>query len=228
MAAVLEENFDLSDVAEVHWSANTILAIFFASSLISAVFFGLGYSFGRGGTAKSAMYTASSATISSPGTIGEQTQQQPASNVALRNAVVPTPATPIEAVDTHRVNDAQQSVPAALRPVSSAPSPRPKVVPARDTRPVPTAEQHSSAVRGATADGAGRYMVQVGAVGDRKDARMLVSQLRKRGFHAGIYSAKNDKFLHVQIGPFTGAQQAQTMRHHVLASGYHAILKRAS
>ena len=54
MAAVLEENFDLSDVAEVHWSTNTILAIFFASSLISAVFFGLGYSFGRGGTAKSA------------------------------------------------------------------------------------------------------------------------------------------------------------------------------
>ena len=37
------------DTAEMHWSAGTVLAIFFAASLISAVFFGLGYSFGRGG-----------------------------------------------------------------------------------------------------------------------------------------------------------------------------------
>ena len=216
MAAVLEENFDLSDVAEVHWSTNTILAIFFASSLISAVFFGLGYSFGRGGTAKSAIYPGSSAAVSSSGAITEQTQQQP--------------ARPIEVGDTHRVNGAQQSLPTTLQQVSSTPRPRPKVIPSTNTSPLTHVEHEHSVVRGvsATADGAGRYMVQVGAVGDQKDARMLVSQLRKRGFHAGIYSAKHDKFLHVQIGPFTGVQQAQTMRHHVMANGYHAILKRAS
>ena len=68
-------------------------------------------------------------------------------------------------------------------------------------------------------------MVQVGAIGDRKDAERLVAELRKKGFHAGIYSAKNDKFLHVQIGPFKDAAQAQSKRHQVMASGFHAILK---
>ena len=71
-------------------------------------------------------------------------------------------------------------------------------------------------------------MVQVGAIGNRKDAERLVAQLRKKGFYAGIYRGKHDKFLHVQIGPYKNEQQAQSMRHHLMASGYHAILKSAS
>ena len=71
-------------------------------------------------------------------------------------------------------------------------------------------------------------MVQVGAIGNRKDAERLVAQLRKKGFYAGIYRGKHDKFLHVQIGPYKNEQQAQSMRHHLTASGYRAILKTAS
>jgi hypothetical protein len=52
MATLFEEDFDVHDSVEVHWSSSTILAIFFAASLISAVFFGLGYSFGGAGAGK--------------------------------------------------------------------------------------------------------------------------------------------------------------------------------
>ena len=52
MTAFFDENFDVHDPVEVHWSSSTILAIFFAASLVSAVFFGLGYSFGGAGTSK--------------------------------------------------------------------------------------------------------------------------------------------------------------------------------
>jgi cell division septation protein DedD len=56
----------------------------------------------------------------------------------------------------------------------------------------------------------------------------MVAELRKKGFHAGIYPEKNDKFLHVQIGPFKDVAQAQSKRHQVMASGFHAILKSTS
>jgi cell division septation protein DedD len=71
-------------------------------------------------------------------------------------------------------------------------------------------------------------MVQVGAIGNRKDAERLVAELRKKGFHAAIYPEKHDKFLHVQIGPFKDFAQAQSKRHQVMASGFHAILKSTS
>ena len=74
MTALFEENFDVHDPVEVHWSSSTILAIFFAASLVSAVFFGLGYSFGGAGTGKHSL-TFNSAPASSS---AAETAVQPA------------------------------------------------------------------------------------------------------------------------------------------------------
>ena len=74
MTALFEENLDLHDPVEVHWSASTILAIFFAASLISAVFFGLGYSFGGADTSKHSVAVTSADTSSnSTGSVALQT-----------------------------------------------------------------------------------------------------------------------------------------------------------
>lgn len=54
MPTALEEMPDPFDAAEAHWSTGTIMAIFFAVSLISALFLGLGYSLSAGGVAKTA------------------------------------------------------------------------------------------------------------------------------------------------------------------------------
>ena len=221
MTALYEETRELHDTAEVHWSTGTILAIFFAAALISAVFFGLGYSFGGEGIASYSTAKTSAAAATNTPTIPSPPKRS--TQVASASGM----ATPVaEDILPARNHSAASDFHAKTRPMPVARTARPALIPAHKTiAPAPAATRASAAIssgkRAAT-------MVQVGAIGDRKDAERLVLQLRKKGFHAGIYPSKRDKFLHVQIGPFASPQQAQSMRHRVIASGYHAILKRPS
>ncbi len=214
MQALWEEKLEASDTAEVHWSTGTILAIFFAASLVSAVFFGLGYSFGRGGTTKPVVGPA----VSGAATAAGNTSRSSAS-ASVPDRQIQRPTNAIGTSVAHQGNYNTKSMHAAQAIVA----------PAKANKPTTKASAGTATNADASAsEGSSSYMVQVGAIGDRKDARLLVSKLRKRGFHAGIYPSKHDKFLHVQIGPFSTTEQAQTMRHRVVASGYHAIVKHAS
>jgi cell division septation protein DedD len=223
MTALYEENFDVHDHVEVHWSSSTILAIFFAASLVSAVFFGLGYSFGGAGTGKhsfasNALPSSNSAAASTD--LPAQPTPSPSSNK-------PSPfAKSADTVKPLPLQNAPSTPPAALRTIAAAPVPHTAAhVAEKKSVPVsaapiqsPTAAQTNST----------HIMVQIGAIGNRKDAERLVAELRKKGFHAGIYQDKHDKFLHVQIGPFKDVAQAQSKRHQIMASGFHAILKSTS
>lgn len=223
MTALFEENFDVHDPVEAHWSSSTILAIFFAASLVSAVFFGLGYSFGGAGSGKHSLPFNSAAVNSS---VAEPTFP-PAKPTPLTASNQPSPIVNFaDNGNAHPSVTAPSTPPGALRPVAmtpiayaQAPAEVKKSVPApMTTHESATASQKSSA----------HIMVQVGAIGNRKDAERLVAELHKKGFHAGIYPEKHDKFLHVQIGPFKDVAQAQSKRHQVMASGFHAILKSTS
>ena len=223
MTAVFEENFDVHDSVEVHWSTSTILAIFFAASLISAVFFGLGYSFGGAGTGKHSLSFNSAPASTSVA----QPAVQLAKPTPLAASNQPTPIANLAGnVNPHPTVAAPSTPPVALHPIAmttiahaAAPVVEKKNVPPPVIRNdnAPVIEKSSAHI-----------MVQVGAVGNRKDAERLVAELRRKGFHAGIYAEKHDKFLHVQIGPFKDVAQAQSKRHQVMASGFHAILKSAS
>lgn len=218
MQALLD---DVMETTEIHWSTGTILAVFFAASLISAVFFGLGYSFGRGGTTKPALGMAFTG-VAPTSDMAARSESAPAGHAEMmENMPTRKTAAKMAAVSQQTKGDAMPAHVASAR-ISTIKSAHATVIPAKATQPV--------AVRAKVlaADVHARYMVQVGAIGDRRDARLLVTKLRQKGFHAGIYPGKHDKYLHVQIGPFASAQQAQTIRHRVTASGYHAILKHAS
>ena len=211
MTALYEENLDFGDTMEVHWSTGTILAVFFAAALISAVFFGLGYSLGGAGSSKSAVAGVPAATAAQP-TVSSSSRALAVSQAAA-------------SASASQTSDSVRHVPVVLRSVSAVRAAHPAAMSAVRATP-PVSARHATAV----ASGASKVhtMVQVGAIGNRKDAERLVAQLRKKGFYAGIYRGKHDKFLHVQIGPYKNEQQAQSMRHHLTASGYRAILKTAS
>ncbi len=215
MTALYEENLDFCDTTEVHWSTGTILAVFFAASLTSAVFFGLGYSFGGVGSSKSAVADAPAITAAQPTASSSNRVSSSSSAVAVPQA----------SASASQTSDAVRHVPIAHQPISATRTAHPAEVSAV-RRATPASARHAIV----TASGATKVhtMVQVGAIVHRRDADRLVAQLRKKGFYAGIYRGKNDKFLHVQIGPYKNEQQAQSMRHHLAASGYHAILKTAS
>ncbi len=68
-------------------------------------------------------------------------------------------------------------------------------------------------------------MVQIAAVSRQEDAEVLAGALRKRGFNPSVRPGSGDKFFHVQIGPFTDKTQAETIKQHLLADGYNAIMK---
>jgi DedD protein len=68
-------------------------------------------------------------------------------------------------------------------------------------------------------------MVQIAAVSRQEDAEVLAGALRKRGFNPTIRPGSGDKFFHVQVGPFTDKSQAETIKQHLLADGYNAIMK---
>ncbi|MHB8301873.1 MAG: SPOR domain-containing protein [Acidobacteriaceae bacterium] len=213
MTTLWDQKLDVLDTAEAHWSTSTILTVFFAAALISALFFGLGFTFGWGGTAKvSPEFTAAPATAA-PG--------HPSA----------VPAEPVFAARPSIEAAGQLAYPAAvLRPTVLQQPVMEKVIGPAIPRAPQIADRKAGPAKTAagTEDSSARFMVQVGAIGNRKDALRLVSQLRKQGFRAAIYPGKRDKFLHVQFGPFATLQQAQAMRHQVMAHGYHAMLKAAS
>ena len=68
-------------------------------------------------------------------------------------------------------------------------------------------------------------MVQIAAISRQEDAEVLASALRKRGFNPTVRPGTTDKLFHVQVGPFTDKTQAETMKQHLLADGYNAIMK---
>jgi DedD protein len=68
-------------------------------------------------------------------------------------------------------------------------------------------------------------MVQIAAVSRQEDAEVLAGALRKRGFSPSVRPGSGDKFFHVQVGPFTDKSQAETIKQHLLADGYNAIMK---
>lgn len=166
MPVLCDETTDVPNTTEVHWSTGTILTVFFASSLISAVFFGLGYSFSRGGNTKPPVASTEVPTVS-------------------------------QSSSRHATGAFNQGAAARTGPTVT-----------RDSR--------------------GYTMVQVEASANRKEAERLVARLRKKGFRAGIYRGRHDRFLHIQVGPYKSEQEAQSARHRLIASGYHAILKTAS
>ena len=208
MNAIFHE-VDSAD-AELHLGLGIVLAIFFGITLVSAVFFGLGYSFGRTGNATHG--ADSMPPVSSPAPLQSAMSSLRGSTATAITTVGQAPAAAKVAAPPVRVATAQRQQPQTHEP-----------------DPGRSAVTTAPAVAGTTAthaaDTGSIYMVQIAAVADRKDAQALATALQKHNLNARVHSGMHDKFLHVQIGPFSTQQKAESMRHKVIAAGYKAILK---
>jgi len=201
--------------SEITLSTASLLGIFFGLVLICGVFFGFGYSMGRG-TGQGAQAHAlenipasnpsdgdDSASAGSPPAAAPE--EQPASAKAASAPVVKT----VVKEDAASEDDtpAKPVPPAISKPTAL------KSVPAY----VPPADAPASA--------SGRPMVQIAAVARPEDAYVLVSALRQRGYGVVVRNEPQDKLLHVQVGPFADLTQAAAMKQKLLSDGYNAIIK---
>ncbi|HXP11938.1 MAG TPA: SPOR domain-containing protein [Acidobacteriaceae bacterium] len=196
--------------SEITLSTASLLGIFFGLVLICGVFFGFGYSMGRGTGQKTQAHALENIPANNPSD-GDETA----------NAAPPTEAAPAEAPATAKAappavkDDAapEEDTPAKPEPPANPKPATLKSVPAY----VPPVDAPPSA--------SGKPMVQIAAVARPEDAYVLVNALRQRGYSVVVRNEPQDKLLHVQVGPFADLTQATAMKQKLLSDGYNAIIK---
>jgi DedD protein len=218
---------------EITLSTASLLGIFFGLVLICGVFFGFGYSLGRG-TEQGAQ--AASLGTGHAGSGGESDDTTTAANqppAAQAQDQAPAKADVPVVVRHAKTDDAEDAsgedtAPAPPKRVSqalvaaesAAPQPKPS---ARVAPPVTVVAPPAPSA--APAPGTGKPMVQIAAVSRQDDADVLVAALRQRGSGVVVRSEPQDKLLHVQVGPFADRTQATAIKQKLLSDGYNAIIK---
>ncbi len=231
-----------TDNNEIALGTRSLLGIFFGLVLICAIFFGLGYSVGRGSGSRAAAQVPD-ATAAAPGSqvpkpspqltaVEPTTPDSDGENGAAATTPVSAPALQPASAQTQGPASAPGPVASTPRPVASTsgspvpavPAAAPKAV-VPTTAPAPKPVPAPAAVIPAAATVPATFMVQVAAVRLQQDAQILVDALKKHGYTAVVRNEPQDQLMHVQLGPFASAADANAMRARLLADGYNAIVK---
>jgi hypothetical protein len=189
----LLDDLDETRDTEITLGTGKLLGIFFALTILCAVFFTMGYLLGKSTVAGGR--TDIVGTVPSGG------------NAAGKPSAVNKAPEAAQPVSSPEVTSQQASAPA---PGTSAAAPQ--------ASPAPAANDIKSNINGT-------YTVQVAAVSKQEDADILATALRKKQYPVFIASATGDALFHVQVGPFSTQQDADTMRNRLSADGYNAIVK---
>jgi DedD protein len=233
-----EEEID-DKSSEITLSTASLLGIFFGLVLVCGVFFGFGYSMGRG-TGWGAHVTAPP---SSPSQAEETTAavNPPAAPTPPPAATAPAGQSPAAAAPakTDESTDADAKAPAPPAKAQEDDS-QPAATDVAESAPGRHQNQALVAAIGKpsaarpfaayippseTPSVSGQPMVQIAAVARWEDANVLVSALRQRGYGVVVRNEPQDKLLHVQVGPFADRGQATAMKQKLLSDGHNAIIK---
>jgi DedD protein len=239
--------------ADLTLGIGSLLSIFFGVVLICGIFFGFGYSMGRRNARTTIAPTATvpPQTLAATSPLPENElsgaplkpvepdngapfppeDKNPAPNTnsadtkAPASSSTPSPAAakhpapaaaPPKAAHVAESATTDTSLNAVPSTHHAAPAPKPH---AGVMAPLTQAPGDATIVPGQP------IMVQIAAVSRQEDAEVLAGALRKRGFNPTVRPGNGDKFFHVQVGPFTDKTQAETIKQHLLADGYNAIMK---
>lgn len=242
-----------SDDTEITLGVGKLLGLFILLAAICGVFFSIGYSVGRSSGREQALNdqpqvnaAPSSDTVLASTSSGEG---KPSAGVAAK------PDTPAPAADDANANKQQNltfykavqqnnnPTPSAektsepghdLKAAAETPQ-TPRVTTAAATSvtvnpPAVTAAAAEPAVISHTSPvtGPGTIVVQIAAVSREDDAVALAGALRKKNYNVFVVNnpVTNDKFYHVQVGPFSTIAEAEAMKAQLVAEGYNPIIKK--
>lgn len=191
-----------SQDTEITLGTGKMLLLFFGLVALCAVFFGVGFSLGRGST-RTGIAAIDSGLSGSTDSV-------------VRPSAVKSNTAPAAA-----------SIQPVLQPVAQKENtPAPRV----DSTPATTASAGDDATKSgdtAASPPAGNYYVQVAAVSKQEDADALVDALKKKQYSAfAATNSPSDKLFHVQIGPFGDVKDAELTRAKLISDGYNPILKK--
>ena len=202
-----------SNDTELTLGLGTVLGLGAGLLLLCTVCFGIGYLVGhRGSSNESAAVVlpdSAAATSAKPGSKPAAVRQLATPQTSDAGARSPD-AQPTTATDS--ASAAQQA---------STTSPQVKPALQSSSSAQPDAPLH---VQPATSDVQG-WMVQIAAVSRTEDADVLIGALKKRGYAVTARRELGDNLIHVQTGPFTSRNDANSMRQKLLNDGYNAIVQ---
>jgi DedD protein len=201
-----------SQDTEITLGTGKLLGLFFGLAIVCALFFGFGYTLGRGSSKQSGSLVAegttpamSAAQGNKPAAVGQQRAAAEKSDCAAGTDCSAS-AAPQQSSDQGFYNNLQQK---------DAPTQLEK--PAEQAKGVPEMK--------GTSLGTG-FMVQVAAVSKKEDADLLRTALQGKQYPVVITSLPNDRLFHVQVGPFSDMKEAEAMKTRLTNDGYTPILKK--
>lgn len=215
---------------EITLGTRSILGIFFVLALVCGIFFGFGYSLGRGSAAKASLnaQTPAQANAAQPAAVNPPNAAPPIKTIVEQSSAAegPEPKPPAGAPIAAPVAAAPTVASTNAAPPAATPASVPQVTRTIYTKPAqPTAVPAGFPATPSQAAPAQSIMVQIAAVSSRNDADALVTALQKLGYRVSARSEPGDQLLHIQIGPFATRDAAKAMRARLLNDGYNAILK---
>ncbi len=241
----------VSEDTEITLGMGRLLGLFFLLAAICGVFFSIGYSLGKSSTREQALNDQPPQVLAaSPASAATSAQSEDKPSAAIPAKFDAQPPAHAPAADSTSKSDltfykaVQQSgtsapSPAKDNPPAVAPKTSPgdeTTVPASANSRVPSSEVAVGRTASATPPpshsvpmtGPGTIVVQVAALSREDDAVSLAGALRKKNYNVFVVNnpATNDKFYHVQVGPFATLQEADAMRAKLNAEGYNPIVKR--
>jgi DedD protein len=185
---------------EITLGTGKLLMLFFGLVAMCAVFFGMGYSLGRG-SGKPAIAEAAAPVSGNPHPAVQRTSESRKSDLTFYKAVEQKDADP-------SLTPAAQTTQAPADTNSGG-------------NKSPVAPDPAAIASGSS------YFVQVAAVSKQEDAEALVDALKKKQYPAFTANGSaNDKLYHVQVGPYGEVKDAESMRAKLIGDGYNPILKK--
>ena len=208
---------------EVKQGTGRLLGLFFGLVIVCALFFSLGYSLGRRSVPEPV--AATSAAAPAMAGAGAETKASPARSEAASKPDCATPGACPETAPKSAADDltfykaVEQNQPKAKLEPPAPPVAARVTTRTVESKPVPP-EMRRAAMLGAG------YMVQVAAVNKQEDAEALAQALRKKSYPVVTIRGPNDRFYHVQVGPFADWKDAEATRTKLIGDGYNPILKK--
>jgi cell division septation protein DedD len=202
-----EDDDDLNRTnRELTLSTGMILGIFLVLVLLCGAFFGFGYKMGS----HKATLPVAATNAEGPQPTGDTFSGfKPAAGSPAgesgESSAAPAPA-------VNAAGDSGEAPGGAAAAESASP-----VAPAHTPVPVVTTPE--------TPVAAGNFIVQVAAVSHEEDAQLLVNALRAKGYPVSAHTEPQDKFFHIQVGPFNNAKDAAAAKQRLVADGYQPIVK---
>jgi len=217
--------------------ATSLLVLFFGLVLVCCLCFVLGYSVGHRGSSDTAATGPQPVAGADEPASTSSSRAKPSATASVN--VAPPPAQTVVNLPPSSDSGAASNPSAGARPAGPAADPAAgsgsnlaagpsqwTVKPAMQAQPVQSGAPTVAGlkVQPATAPNLA-LMVQIAAVSHPEDADVLVSALRKRSYAVTVRRDLADSLIHVQIGPFNNAADAEAMRQKLLNDGYNAIVE---